>query len=911
MANWWSYRNHFGTGGDGSGTPRTVPNRSTETKKEMKMKRRFRQFHYSGRKVAVCLMFGLTLTTFSACGKLKTAEAPALLTPISLTDSYRPVSRRDIGEVNVESGLVVPETYPVFSEQGFSVYEIKVYPGDHVKKGDVIATGDTRALDESISELNRTLEILTLQRNTAESVSKKREQQMGYRKKAASEVGFTDEAARYDTEIKLEQENRRYSLANTDASIASVRKQLDELKKTKAKLTFTAPHDGYVTFVKDISSTNWVGANENIAVISDYDDLYIRIEGSDTKSFKFSNYQEQYILVDGKKHPIKEYSYTATELSFAQEQGSYPPVRYRAEGVSFEVGAKVPLYFSKTSCTDVIAISNDSIYSEGDFSYCYVLGADGQRERRDIEIGERDSQYTHVLSGLIEGESVFYDSNSVQPVNYREYKIEPRDYVEEYQSQYISELLTDHDIYVSEYDGSVLEANVSSLDTVEKGQELLKIEIPVMRGELADAKNQVSDAAEDYAAGKKAMDAQEKELKEEIAAAKRGDYIPEEPEKPEPRNPRRVGNVDAGKAVDVGNATVNANALKANEDNKVTTVVNDSSDVNDDNAVTTTVNVTEPNTNDVNTENNTDDKNNDNTIDNKTNNIADTTTENTDTDTPENTEDSADPDAYAQYEEDYQKYLEDLRDSKYMAECLTLDLEILQLERTLTDKQYSVTKAQLEQEVRRLSGSGTNGETVVKARTSGDLGQNIPAVTSPVYSGGYLFTISSSGKKLLRVSMPKNRGQDPLPAAKPGQTVVIKAGDKTYTGKCVAANAESVGYLFTRDGKVHFTYSTSYSAGSSEQCFVELEDTSFFDDIPSSAVASFQGCVVHGGTPVPAKAIYTETDTVSQEKKNFVWVVTENGLVKESVTLMANTKYADERLILSGIKPGDVIAVEK
>jgi len=833
------------------------------------MKRQFRQFHRTGRTAAMLLAFGLTLSTFTACGKMKTAEAPALLVPISLTDSYRPVSRRDIGEVNVESGLVVPETYPVFSEQGFSVYEIKVYPGDFVHKGDVIATGDTRALDESISDLSKSLELLTLQRNTSEAVSKKREQQMGYRKKAASEVGFTDEAARYDTEIKLEQENRRYSLANTDASIASVRKQLDELKKSKAKLTFTAPHDGYVTFVKDISSTNWVGANENIAVISDYDDLYIRIEDSSTKSFKFSNYQEQYILVDGKKHPIKEYAYTATELSFAQEQGTYPPVRYRAEGITFEVGAKVPLYFSKTSCTDVIAISNDSIYTEGDFSYCYVLGADGQRERRDIETGERDSQYTHVISGLSEGESVFYDSNSVQPVNYRNYKIETRDYVEEYQSQYISELLTDHDIYVSEYDGSVLEANVSSLETVEKGQELLKIEIPVMRGELADAKNQVSDAAEGYATEKKGMDAEEKELKEQIAAAKRGDYVPEEPKKPEPRNPRVVENTD--------------NAADAN-------VVSDTDNDPDNTANTgdtenATLNVTAPNTNDENT---TDDN-----------------------DTTEETEDTVDPDAYAQYEEDYQKYLEDLRDSKYMAECLTLDLEILQLQRTLTDKQYSVTKAQLEQEVRRLSGSGTNGETVVTAKNAGDLGQNIPTVTSPVYSGGYLFTISSTGKKLLRVSMPKNRGQEPLPAAKPGQTVTIKAGDKTYNGKCVAANAESVGYLFTRDGKVHFTQSMAYSAGSSEQCFVELEDQSFFDEIPSSAVATFQGCVVHGGTPVPAKAIYTETDTVSQEKKNFVWVVTENGLVKESVTVLANTRYADERLILSGIKPGDVIAVEK
>ena len=89
-----------------------------------------------------------------------------------------------------------------------------------------------------------------------------------------------------------------------------------------------------------------------------------------------------------------------------------------------------------------------------------------------------------------------------------------------------------------------------------------------------------------------------------------------------------------------------------------------------------------------------------------------------------------------------------------------------------------------------------------------------------------------------------------------------------------------------------------------------MEVNGEFPEDPEGAVASYDGCIVHGGTPVPAKAIYTENDQMTEKTSTFVWKITDSGLVKEEVRVLANTRLGDEKLILSGLKPGDVIAVE-
>ena len=470
------------------------------------------------RTLAFVLCLGMLGGTFTACGTKTAVDAPELLEPAGITESYRPVKRRDIGDTTMLEGTVVATPYPVFAEKPFEIYRLEVQPGDYVEEGDLIATGDTRQIDEQIKALNQQLDSMSSQNSIEAKIFELEEQKMGWQKKAALEAGFTEEAAALDTQLRVEKENLRYGQKSVDTAKASINKELSKLREEKKNLTFYAPHSGYVTFLKDISATNYVQQNENIAVISDYDDLYIEI-GTLSNAYKYANYEDKYILVDGKKLAVTEYPFSTKEMSYADTISVYPQVRFRAEGVKMEIGATIPIYFRKKSCTDVISIENDSLYREGELYYCYVKNADGEQERRNLEVGAVDSLYTEVISGLEEGELVFYDNKSVIPVKYREYEVASKDYVEEFYAEAISMLLTEHDLYLSDYTGSLTKLSVALNDKVEKGQELLEIEIPKGKGEMAELKNRLTDLDNSHAAQMKGYDAREAELKAAIAEA--------------------------------------------------------------------------------------------------------------------------------------------------------------------------------------------------------------------------------------------------------------------------------------------------------------------------------------------------------------------------------------------------------
>lgn len=837
---------------------------------------RRKSFHnfISKRTLAFVLCLGMLGGTFTACGTKTAVDAPELLEPAGITESYRPVKRRDIGDTTMLEGTVVATPYPVFAEKPFEIYRLEVQPGDYVEEGDLIATGDTRQIDEQIKALNQQLDSMSSQNSIEAKIFELEEQKMGWQKKAALEAGFTEEAAALDTQLRVEKENLRYGQKSVDTAKASINKELSKLREEKKNLTFYAPHSGYVTFLKDISATNYVQQNENIAVISDYDDLYIEI-GTLSNAYKYANYEDKYILVDGKKLAVTEYPFSTKEMSYADTISVYPQVRFRAEGVKMEIGATIPIYFRKKSCTDVISIENDSLYREGELYYCYVKNADGEQERRNLEVGAVDSLYTEVISGLEEGELVFYDNKSVIPVKYREYEVASKDYVEEFYAEAISMLLTEHDLYLSDYTGSLTKLSVALNDKVEKGQELLEIEIPKGKGEMAELKNRLTDLDNSHAAQMKGYDAREAELKAAIAEAENS------PAPVKPGSNRSMENKP-----DTSQTSEPENTADTDQ-TTYTDGVGDTDQTTDPDGAEDKDQTTDPDgVEDM-----------DQTTD--TDGVGDTD-QTTDTDS---SEDSGEPTI-----EELQAY----RDSLYVKEICTVDLEILRLERKLAESEYSDNRSDLTKQISEMNvGSGTDGHVTVEAKAEGTMGQIALQENTSVYKGQYLFTVNREGEKLLRISMPKARGQVSQTAAKPGQRIELKTDDKTYMGTCVAVNGNpNKAYLFTRNGKEHMTSSAQYSAGQAEQFFVKMDDDSYYDDGMPSAVAGFQGRFIRSGITVPSRAVYSEKDAATDKTVNFVWKITEGGLVRQTVTVYESNLPGDEKLLLSGVDIGDKVVVE-
>ena len=470
------------------------------------------------RYISVLLVASMLMASLAGCGK-SAEQAPGLLEPITATESSRPVMRRDVGDLKIVKGYAVPEAYPVFSEKNITIKDIKVDFGDYVEEGDLIAVGDTSKYDESIESLSRDLEFLQEKREKSSNISDAVVADLTYEQDREIYVNDYNTVLDYSNKIYNQLENGRYTLAMIDSDISDITDRISELRRLRDKLIFTAPHSGYVTFVKDFSSTNAVGTSENIAVISDFNDLYIEATGLKIKDYKEKEISEHYTMSDGKKVPLELYEYTPGEVSYAEAVSEYPYVRYRTDKIKMQPGETIPLYIRKRTVNDVLVIGIDSMFTEGDSTYCYVIDSEGNKERREITTGMMDKHYVEVKSGLEEGEQVYYENKAVMPVNYTEYEVSINDYVEIFSSELVTLHQPKVDIYLAPCDGMLTNVSVHTGDLIDAEKELCTIETVVGKGDIADVNNLIIDNDKNHTDRINELNSSENELNAALQAS--------------------------------------------------------------------------------------------------------------------------------------------------------------------------------------------------------------------------------------------------------------------------------------------------------------------------------------------------------------------------------------------------------
>ena len=122
-----------------------------------------------GRKLKRRLGFWMSVlcsVSLVACGT-KYADAPALLEPVSGTESYREVSVGDVGALKIAYGSIVPTEHAVFWTTQVNVAEVLVDVGDYVEAGQVVATADLEAAQKAKQDLEGMETMETLAKNMA------------------------------------------------------------------------------------------------------------------------------------------------------------------------------------------------------------------------------------------------------------------------------------------------------------------------------------------------------------------------------------------------------------------------------------------------------------------------------------------------------------------------------------------------------------------------------------------------------------------------------------------------------------------------------------------------------------------------------------------------------------------------
>lgn len=452
----------------------------------------------------------------SGCGSKKQDKVPSLIEPVSVNASYRPVEYGSVGKKEVLLGTVVPREYGHYYDTNVAISQITVDMGDNVEEGDVLAYADVDAAKEELAKYQKELdyENASYQLNCKISQAKQddyvqqkalaEQQQIAESEEnivadATNDIEAAEPTIDYNIQLAVEQENARYDTLLHEYHVSNLENSIAKLQKVVADGTLTARKSGQVTYVKNITNGRNAGANENIVVISDLGDTYIELTDTNVSEYKFTDYEKKYILINGQEVSVTEEAYSTEEQILAEVNQKYPNVRIQCpEAGALILGDNYPVYFMKKDTEHVLVVGNDSLNTQGEKHYVYVKSATGEQEKREIEIGVADDNYTQVTSGLSEGDMVYYHSTAKLPYDYSQYEVVLSDFAIPNHGIRFSKSDTNIFPYLSEYEGTISKIAVTQDTEVKKGDLLYIIDTGVGKAAMAEAENAIQKENESY-----------------------------------------------------------------------------------------------------------------------------------------------------------------------------------------------------------------------------------------------------------------------------------------------------------------------------------------------------------------------------------------------------------------------------
>ena len=450
-----------------------------------------------------------------ACGEPSVAKAPELLEPKANEIVYEEVCRRDVGAyANSKDkqnyvAVCVPNEHCQFFTKNVMIDDLKVAVGDYVKKGDVIATVDTEDIRRHIKELQDEIEykegLYALEENkfAYDYAAKKCDYDLTLQNMWESHEERTQKQTdSVNGALGEFEENRINDIRLHEFNIRYLNNEIARYNKQLENTTLTASCDGVVTYIKDMNVTRDTNGEENVAIISDFDDLHFEVSGVTCDSKLFEQADDCYCYIDGEKYKVTEDAYSPVETRVMQSKKKYANVRVNIENCpkQFKAGDALQITFRRNYAQDVLSVMKDSVYSDKNGSFVYVKTPSGDEIRR-VEIGNTDKYYTQIISGLSEGEMVKREVNPLDKnekfikAGIREVPIsgwKKRDYSEKK--------------YFAKDDGIVSEVVTPEKSQIEKGETALTVRRMGVRSEVVDLENGIEQIAVDLASQNQAID---------------------------------------------------------------------------------------------------------------------------------------------------------------------------------------------------------------------------------------------------------------------------------------------------------------------------------------------------------------------------------------------------------------------
>lgn len=370
---------------------------------------------FAGAHIAAVMALAVAGTVFlTGCRGQVTEKAPELVDAVGVDMDTAEVVRMDLSGVVSYSAQIVPKIEEISFLSSGSIDELKVSVGDHVKKGQLLATlsgnsDKAKQLREEINNLKAANEDINRQSLYDIDMMEENLKSLRKKRKATKKAGrkqMDRQIAEVEENIKIAEEKLRQQKELQQLEIRQKERELSEEQGTQKSGKLYSPINGEIVGTTGGSGYMVQGGNTAFQVANMEAPRLKTVYISNAKLASASRYVA---VVNGKQYEVE---LEEQELSREEIERSKHPANTWFDFVDTSVDAKVGKSATLNLYTDAVenalVVPANAVFQNGEENYVYLVDGDA-KTKVVVTTGTKTDAYVQIESGVKEGDIVYVE----------------------------------------------------------------------------------------------------------------------------------------------------------------------------------------------------------------------------------------------------------------------------------------------------------------------------------------------------------------------------------------------------------------------------------------------------------------------------------------------------------------------
>ena len=347
------------------------------------------------------LMLAVMMLLLAGCAS-ETQEVPELLVPVGASLDRTQVTVGDMEDSTVYAASVAPRYTSLYFTQDTVIGQIAKPLGSEVKEGDVIISMDVSSVQRRISALNAEEAQLV---EDAEYESRLHDIDMELYQLQMEKAANEDERYDIETDMLLYDLEYENAVATRQERLDSIATERAELETQLAGSAIVAPSDGHVVYI-GCSVGQTAGAYDVVCVVTDINSPVIQSDF--VTAATLNDAVEVFALVGDDRYPLTAEPVDEDDYAVSMLRGGqYLSVFTTDTTEGLTIGESAVVCVVNVRKEGVLKIPLNSLFSEDDVYYVYIVEDDETRIRQNVEVGVITSTEAEIVSGLEEGDMIY------------------------------------------------------------------------------------------------------------------------------------------------------------------------------------------------------------------------------------------------------------------------------------------------------------------------------------------------------------------------------------------------------------------------------------------------------------------------------------------------------------------------